>query len=86
MDYRRGISKTLSIGIIIILVIAVIAGALALKGKGEKGTGTMTTTTPPSYNKIIIGMVASHLKLDPAIADDYASWFILSKTRRGWSN
>ena len=86
MPTHRALSKTLAYTIIIIVIIGVIAGAYALTrggGGGKKGLQTTTTSPIPTYKKLVIGVVASKIVLDPAIAHDYASWFILSKTMEG---
>ncbi|MCE4619436.1 MAG: ABC transporter substrate-binding protein [Desulfurococcales archaeon] len=83
---QRALSKTLAYTIIIIVIIGVIGGAYALTrggGGGKKGLQATTTSPIPTYKKLVVGVVASKIVLDPAIADDYASWFILSKTMEG---
>ncbi len=81
---RKALTKIIAVIIVVIVIIAVVAGTYVLmKGKGGGKTTTTTQTESISYNNLTIGVVASKLVLDPAIADNYPSWFVLSKVMEG---
>lgn len=85
MKSRRGAASS-TIIIAIILVVVLLAGVILWVAKPWEARSTIntsTTTMKPEYRQLVIGVVASKVALDPAVADDYVSWEILSKVMEG---
>lgn len=81
MPSRKGVGRTTLLAAIVLIV--VIVAGIALWAWRSNTAGPAEGTMTPKYSQLVIGVVASKVNLDPAIADDYVSWEILSKVMEG---
>ncbi|MCE4622002.1 MAG: ABC transporter substrate-binding protein [Desulfurococcales archaeon] len=84
MPSRGGVAFSNAV-IAIVLIVIIIAGIILwiTKPWSVEPVTTTTSTTRPEYSQLTIGVVSSKIVLDPAVADDYVSWEILSKVMEG---